>query len=109
VLHASWRRGSRAGILIWIFSPLGEIGVEVQDFKHGLGITLIVLLGDCGRVQQLRPFGRQADKLAGLRIEANVDRVGKVGRVAHTSHARACAVDEVDPFVEVIITLHPDL
>ena len=104
VLHGVLGRGRHgSGILFGVLGTLGQVGVEVENLENGLGVSLNIFLGDGGRVEQPGPFLWKARKLAGLRVEADVDGMGKVGGIAHT--AWAAGVDAVDPCIQVIVTL----
>ena len=100
---------SKAGVTLWIICALREIRIEVKNLENRLRIALIVFLSDGRAVEKLGPFRRQADELASGGVKANVNGVGEVCGIAHTAHAGAACVDEVNPLVQVIIALHSDL
>jgi hypothetical protein len=108
-LVLSRRSWCQTGVLVGVFSSFGEISVEVQDLEDSLRVALIILLGNCWRVKELRPLWRQTDKFSSLWIETNMYSVGKVSRIADTAHTWTSAIDEVNPLVQVIVTLYLDL
>lgn len=99
------RRSDAAGELRGVFTLDELLGVELKDLQDGLGVLLVVVLGDgrCG--EQPLPLRRQTNKGTAGGVEADVDAVGEVGGVANATHARAALVDGVYPAVDIIVRL----
>jgi hypothetical protein len=95
--------------LVGVLGSLSDIRVKLQYLKDGLRVALIVLLGNGGRVEELGPLRGKTKEFTSVGIETNVNRMAEVGRVADTAHARTARIDEVNPLIQIVVTLDLDL